>query len=163
MINFQEVKSNSDLELIENMAHIIWKEHYTSIIGRDQVEYMLEKYQSVDAMKDQIDGGYRYFLINLNEKAVGYLSFERRDKALFLSKIYLLKDQRGQGIGRKAMEFVSSMAKGLDCEMVSLTVNRFNQNSIKAYKRAGFEVTGELVQDIGNGFVMDDYLMEKPI
>jgi RimJ/RimL family protein N-acetyltransferase len=163
MINFKEVKSDSDLEQIEGMANIIWHEHYTPIIGAEQVIYMLDKFQSCSTMKDQIDKGYKYYLINFNKNAVGYLSFERREKALFLSKIYLLKEARGKGIGRKAMWFVEKEAEELACEKVSLTVNRFNQNSIKAYESAGFEKKGALVQDIGNGFVMDDYLMEKTI
>ena len=163
MINFHEVKSESDLALIENMANTIWHEHYTPIIGTEQVKYMLDKFQSANTMQEQIDKGYQYFLINYNDNTVGYLSFEKRENALFLSKIYLLKNERGKGIGRTAMEFVISAAKGLSCTKVSLTVNRFNQNSIRAYESAGFEKKGELVQDIGNGFVMDDYLMEKTI
>jgi len=51
----------------------------------------------------------------------------------------------------------------MGCEKVSLTVNKYNHNSIKAYERIGFINKEELVQDIGGGFVMDDYLMEKPI
>ena len=163
MINFHEVKGVSDLTLIENMANTIWHEHYTPIIGAEQVTYMLDKFQSSNTMQEQIDKGYQYFLINFNDNAVGYLSFEKRENALFLSKIYLLKNERGKGIGRTAMEFVISAAKGLSCTKVALTVNRFNQNSIRAYESAGFEKKGELVQDIGNGFVMDDYLMEKII
>ncbi len=163
MINFQEVKGDRDLERIESMANIIWHEHYTPIIGAKQVKYMLDKFQSVGTMKGQIEKGYQYFLINSNENVVGYLSFEMREKSLFLSKIYLLKNERGKGIGRKAMQFVFSIAKGLSCKKVSLTVNRFNQNSIRAYESAGFDIKGELVQDIGNGFVMDDYLMEKTV
>jgi len=163
MINFHEVKGVSDLTLIENMANTIWHEHYTPIIGAEQVTYMLDKFQSANTMQEQIDKGYQYFLINFNDNAVGYLSFEKRENALFLSKIYLLKNERGKGIGRTAMEFVISAAKGLSCTKVALTVNRFNQNSIRAYESAGFEKKGELVQDIGNGFVMDDYLMEKII
>jgi RimJ/RimL family protein N-acetyltransferase len=163
MINFHEVKSDSNLALIENMANTIWHEHYTPIIGTEQVIYMLDKFQSVSTMRDQINQGYQYFLINFNDNAVGYLSFEKRDNVLFLSKVYLLKSERGKGIGRKAMEFVTSLARGSNCTKVALTVNRFNQNSIRAYESAGFEKKGELVQDIGNGFVMDDYLMEKII
>jgi ribosomal protein S18 acetylase RimI-like enzyme len=94
---------------------------------------------------------------------LGYLSFNKRNEELFLSKIYVLKESRGKGIGRKAMEFVTSVAKVSKCTKVALTVNRFNQNSIRAYESAGFEKKGELVQDIGNSFVMDDYLMEKII
>ena len=163
MINFHEVTSDSNLKRIEIMANTIWHEHYTPIIGTEQVNYMLDKFQSVQTMRGQINEGYQYFLISFNENAVGYLSFERRENALFLSKIYLLKNQRGKGFGRTAMEFITSVAKGLSCAKVALTVNRFNKNSIRAYENAGFEKKGELVQDIGNGFVMDDYLMEKDL
>lgn len=163
MINFHEVKEGIDLKLIENMANTIWHEHYTPIIGAEQVKYMLDKFQSVQTMRDQINKGYQYFLIYSNENALGYLSFEKRKNVLFLSKIYLVKSERGKGIGRKAMEFVISVAKGLNCAKVSLTVNRFNKNSIRAYENVGFEKKGALVQDIGNGFFMDDYLMEKTI
>lgn len=163
MINFQEVKSGGDLELIEAMAHDIWHEHYTPIIGVAQVTYMLEKFQSAETMQDQINKGYQYFLINFNEKSIGYLSIEKRENVLFLSKIYLLKNERGKGLGKKTMDFVMGVAKDFNCSKVALTVNRFNENSIKAYESAGFEKKGELVQDIGKGYVMDDYLMEKPI
>ncbi len=163
MIHFKEVKSDSDLEQIESMANTIWHEHYTPIIGTKQVKYMLDKFQSVGTMRDQIDKGYQYFLINLDEKSMGYLSFEKRNKTLFLSKIYLLKEARGKGIGKKAMCFVEKAAEGLGCEKLSLTVNRFNRNSIRAYESGGFEKKGALVQDIGDGFVMDDYLMEKTV
>ena len=163
MINFHEVKSNSDLLLIECMANTIWHEHYTPIIGHEQVVYMLDKFQSVNTMKAQIDAGYHYFTINKDDHSMGYLSFNKRNKELFLSKIYVLKESRGKGIGKKAMTFVLDMAKGLGCRKVSLTVNKYNHNSIRAYESIGFVNKQELVQDIGGGFVMDDYLMEKAL
>ena len=163
MTQIIRAKSPVHFQQIADLANTIWTEHYTPIIGEDQVTYMLDKFQSVQTMRGQINEGYQYFLINFNDNAVGYLSIEKRENALFLSKIYLLKLERGKGIGRKAMEFVTSMAQGLQCEKVALTVNRYNKNSIQAYKSSGFEIKGELVQDIGNGFVMDDYLMEKEL
>lgn len=163
MINFHEVKSDGDLLLIESMANTIWHEHYTPIIGHEQVVYMLDKFQSVNTMKAQIDAGYHYFIINKDDKPIGYLSFNKRNEELFLSKIYVLKESRGKGIGKKAMTFVLDMAKGLDCMKVSLTVNKFNHNSIRAYESIGFINKQELVQDIGGGFVMDDYVMEKSL
>jgi len=138
MINFHEVKSDSDLLLIESMANTIWHEHYTPIIGHEQVVYMLDKFQSVNTMKAQIDAGYHYFTINKDDKSIGYLSFNKRNKELFLSKIYVLKELRGKGIGKKAMTFVLDMAKALGCMKVSLTVNKFNPNSIRAYESIGF-------------------------
>lgn len=159
-INFQEVTSEKHLRKVEELANIIWQEHYTPIIGKEQVSYMLEKFQSVETMKKQIDLGYRYFLINDPEISLGYLSFEKREERLFLSKIYVLQDYRGRGIGKLAMKFVMDMARSLDCQTVSLTVNKYNHNAIKAYERVGFVNIKAIVQDIGGGFVMDDYLME---
>lgn len=161
MINFKAATLDQDLIQIEELANIIWHEHYTPIIGAEQVTYMLDKFQSVAGMSDQIEMGYQYFLI-LQEKAhVGYLSFVKRDDELFLSKIYILEQFRGQGIGRKAFVFIETKAKENSCKKIGLTVNKYNSNSIKAYERAGFDNVGAIVQDIGNNFVMDDYIMEK--
>ena len=160
MISFQEVNSDIELKRVEVMAFEIWREHYTPIIGSKQVAYMLDKFQSVETMKEQIMDGYHYFSINNNDRPVGYLAYTKRNKNLFLSKIYVLKESRGQGIGKKAMLFIMNTAKDLACEKVSLTVNKFNENSIKAYESIGFVNKQALVQDIGGGFVMDDYLME---
>ena len=161
MINFKTAASAEELLQIEEMADVIWHEHYTPIIGVKQVVYMLDKFQSVDSMSEQIKSGYQYFLINQTEIPVGYLSFIKRAEELFLSKMYILKELRGHGIGRRAFEFIETQAKENDCKKISLTVNRNNLNSIKAYEKAGFQNTGELIQDIGHGYVMDDYSMEK--
>lgn len=160
LINFQEVSSDKNLKKIEDMASIIWHEHYTPIIGIHQVEYMLDKFQSVNTMKAQIDTGYHYFIIYDKDEPLGYLSFNQRKQELFLSKIYVLKESRGKGIGKKAMNFIVDTARALDCEKVSLTVNKYNHNSIKAYESSGFINKEALVQDIGGGYIMDDYLME---
>ena len=161
MIKFKAAASAEELLQIEEMADVIWHEHYTPIIGVEQVVYMLDKFQSVASMSDQIKNDYQYFLINLSGVPVGYLSYIKRDEALFLSKIYILKELRGHGIGKRAFEFIETQAKENDCKKISLTVNRNNLNSIKAYEKAGFQNTGELIQDIGHGYVMDDYSMEK--
>lgn len=160
LINFQEVVSEPDLKKVEELAGVIWKEHYTPIIGEDQVSYMLNKFQSVKTMKEQIDQGYHYFLINDHEQSLGYMSYQKREEKLFLSKIYVLQSYRGRGIGGLGMKFVMESAKALDCNTVSLTVNKYNHDSIKAYERIGFVNKKAIVQDIGEGFVMDDFLME---
>lgn len=161
MINFKAAVSAEDLMQIEEMASIIWYDHYTPIIGTEQVAYMLDKFQSVASMSEQIQNGYQYFLILQDKTQVGYLSFIKREDELFLSKVYILKELRGQGIGKKAFEFIENEAKENQCKKITLTVNRNNINSIKAYENSGFLNTGAIVQDIGNGYVMDDYIMEK--
>ena len=41
-----------------------------------------------------------------------------------------------------------------------LRVNKGNP-TVEIYKRAGFSVTETVTSDIGNGYVMDDYVMPK--
>ena len=62
MINIVEVKNLKDIKETAMLAHSIWNEHYIPIIGKEQVDYMLAT-QSEQAIKEQIDEGYRYFLI----------------------------------------------------------------------------------------------------
>jgi len=149
--------------LIEQLADIVWKEHYTAIIGIDQVNYMLNKFQTVTAIETQVSQGYQYYIIMNNAKPAGYLSITKKNDALFLSKIYVLRDFRGQGIGKTAMSFIETQAKLKNCTKITLTVNIHNNNSIKAYENIGFINTGAIIQDIGNGYVMDDFTMEKSI
>ena len=163
MIKISLVKTIEQLKQIEALAEIIWREHYTPIIGIEQVDYMLEKFQSVETMQSQIDEGYSYYLVHKNNTPVGYFSIQKRDDAMFLSKLYVLKFNRGQGIGKASMDYITQQAKATACSKITLTVNRNNENTINAYGALGFENVGELVADIGNGFVMDDYLLEKQI
>jgi len=152
--------TGADLPSIAELASVIWHEHYTPIIGSEQVEYMLEKYQSVQAMAQQIAEGVSYFTIVLDTNLVGYLSFYPKNKVLFLSKIYISSQQRGRGLGRYAIAFVAQQAKLAGLDKVRLTVNKHNTDSIAAYQSMGFKTVDEVVVDIGAGFVMDDYVME---
>jgi len=149
--------------LIEQLGDTIWREHYTSIIGIEQVEYMLNKFQTAKVIEFQVSDGYEYYLILKNEQPVGYLSIKKDNGALFLSKLYVLQKLRGHGLGKLAMNFVKNRANALDCNKIKLTVNKYNTNSISVYEKIGFNKTGAVVMDIGNGFIMDDYTMEKEI
>ena len=163
MLGFISVTSSHQLKTIEELASIIWNEHYIPIIGKAQVDYMLNKFQNVESMSQQIKVGYSYFTINYEGIAVGYLAYKIESSDLFLSKIYILKEYRGKGFGRKAMLFITNQALNNNCKSISLTVNKNNTNSINAYQKVGFNKVEELVIDIGNGFVMDDFKMVKDL
>lgn len=161
MIKINLAKTEKHLQQIESLADTIWREHYTSIIGEEQVAYMLQKFQSVSAMNAQIKEGYDYYLVHKNETPVGYFSIQKRGKSMFLSKLYVLKLYRGQGIGKASMDYINEQAKAYGCKKITLTVNRNNENTIRAYGALGFKNVGEQMADIGEGFVMDDYILDK--
>ena len=157
------VSGENQIETIAGLAHKIWNEHFTPIIGKAQVDYMLEKFQSKKVITEQIENGFLYFLIKNNNAHIGYIGVLPEEKQLFLSKLYITSAERGKGYGRKAIEFLEKLAVEKGASKISLTVNRNNSATIKMYKKLGFENRGSIVLDIGNNFVMDDYKMEKDI
>lgn len=157
------VSGENQIETIEGLACEIWNEHFIPIIGKAQVDYMLEKFQSKKVITAQIENGFLYFLIKNNNEPIGYIGVLPKENQLFLSKLYITSAERGKGYGRKAIEFLVNLAIEKGLNKISLTVNRNNSATIKTYKKLGFEICGSIVQDIGNNFVMDDYKMEKDI
>ena len=160
-IHFVELRLKSDFELLEPFAAEIWRSHYTSIIGADQVAYMLEKYQSAAMMLQQQKDGVRYFWIKVGDENVGYLAFkiDQNRSVLFVSKLYVHQRFRSLGIGHKSIDFLKETASANQTQHLELTVNKDNLGSIAFYAKMGFEVVSEKCVSIGNGFVMDDYLM----
>ncbi|KHF26436.1 GNAT family N-acetyltransferase [Solemya velum gill symbiont] len=155
--------SDNDIRAAEALAKKIWRNHYKVILSHEQIEFMLRRFQSMAAMKEQIDAGYHYYLVSDRQKALGYFSFQLRGQELFLSKIYIDADYRGKGAGFYAFDFIEKQALKLGATAITLTVNRHNSSALATYQRWGMVITGELVTDIGNGFVMDDYCLEKQL
>ncbi len=147
---------------IANLAGEIWREHYTPLIGTEQVEYMLAKYQSPEQIAADIKAnGYVYFTAEDNGKLIGYSACQPREDHLFLSKLYVHKDYRGKGISRNFLDEAITLRKQeYDLERIRLTVNKHNSGAIAVYQKWGFRTVESVRTDIGEGFVMDDYIME---
>ncbi|MCR4663605.1 MAG: GNAT family N-acetyltransferase, partial [Endomicrobiaceae bacterium] len=106
---------------------------------------------------------YEYYFIKVDNNVAGYTGIKAENEKLFLSKLYILKEYRGKQIASKTFEFIENMVKERNLKSVWLTVNRNNNHAIDVYKHRGFVVTRTQVADIGNGFVMDDYIFEKQL
>lgn len=155
--------TKENYQIIADLAKIIWTEHYTPIIGEKQVTYMLNKFQSVSSIEHQIESNVKYYLLINRDTPVGYFSYNLKNDSLFLSKLYVLNAARGKGIGKSALSFLGIQAKELGLKKIQLTVNKYNTNSISAYQKMGFVNIKAIVQDIGDGYVMDDFVLEKII
>lgn len=163
MIEICLATQKEDFIRIEKLGERIWLEYYTPIIGAQQVAYMLEKFQSVQAIDNQVLKGFEYYTINLDRNLIGYMSLVEKENGLFLSKFYISKDERGKGIGKYTLGFVIDKLRVLGLNKISLTVNKYNSNSIKTYEKMGFETTDSTITAIGNGYIMDDFVMTKTI
>jgi len=162
--NMIPIESKEQIKEFAKMAEVVWNEHFTSIIGKKQVDYMLERFQSENAVTEQINNqGYEYYFIEIQGNKVGYSGIHKEEEKMFLSKLYILKDYRKKGYASLAFEFLRNTCKESGLKSIYLTVNKYNTDTIQVYEAKGFKIIKNQVSDIGNGFVMDDYVMELTI
>ncbi|MBN1392640.1 MAG: GNAT family N-acetyltransferase [Sedimentisphaerales bacterium] len=162
-IKIVKVSDENLICVVEALAHSIWREYFPSIIGTSQVEYMLEKFQSKRAISNQIEkDGFLYYLLEDNGgNRIGYFAVVPQKRELFLSKLYITAENRRKGFAKSALEFIETFARDNGLYKITLTVNKNNTDSINAYKKLSFIITGAGVTDIGGSFAMDDFKMEK--
>ncbi len=161
MLKYLKIKNDNDINKFVKLADEIWHEYFPFLLSAEQINYMLEKFQSLNAIKTQQETGYEYYFVSCEGKTIGYVVFVTEKDYLFLSKLYFLKSFRGKGFGRETLKYLEQIAKCNGLKNIRLTVNKYNESSIIAYKKWGFEVIESKVFDIGRGYVMDDYIMQK--
>ena len=151
-----------DIQLIHDMAQVVFRNTYRDILSPEQMEYMMEWMYSIDSLHKQIEhDGQVYFIGYYDEKPCGYLSVEQQEADVFhLQKIYVMPDFQGKGIGKKlfqkAIDYIKSIHPA-PC-MMELNVNRDNK-ALLFYEHLGMKHMSQGDFDIGNGFYMNDYIM----
>ena len=153
----------SDAKLIEALARQIWRPHYISIISAEQIDYMLDQFQSQSAIRHDMANKYTYDIAFCGNEPCGYCAVRSDGDTHFLSKLYVREDFRGRGIARAMVERATRRAQKQQALRLQLVCNKRNTGSLAAYARLGFSVTGECVTQIGNGYVMDDYQLCKAV
>lgn len=160
-LEVRKAETDTQVREIADLAKVIWNEHFTPIIGKDQVDYMVEKFQSYPALKEQISEGYEYYQIFSSGEFCGYTGIHPgEDNRLFLSKLYLKKESRGHHLATGAFSFLKEICRERGYSAIWLTCNKHNDNSLGVYRHFGFEIIDTQEADIGGGFIMDDYIME---
>ncbi|AWB42970.1 GNAT family N-acetyltransferase [Paenibacillus sp. CAA11] len=163
-LTLEKVETKDQVASLAQMAGEIWHEYYIRIISKEQIDYMVEKFQSVPAITQQMESdGYEYYFLNAGGTNVGYVGVKPEQDKLFLSKFYVLQAQRGNGYASQAMTLLVDMCKQRGLRAIWLTVNRHNDSTIAVYEKKGFKTVRTQVADIGGGFVMDDNIMEKTL
>ncbi|MES1924062.1 GNAT family N-acetyltransferase [Salinisphaera sp. T31B1] len=151
----------ADRGVLAALAHRIWYQHYPGIISLAQIEYMLERGYSDTALADQQRSGTRLMLAWLDNRACGFAATTPAGEAAWLDKLYVLETTRGTGMGRALVADAIDHARHHGCQTLRLRVNRNNHDALAAYHRLGFVIETADVKAIGNGFVMDDYVMRR--
>jgi len=143
---------------LSHMASSIVKEFFDPIIGAKQNDYMINLFQTVSAIKEQLDSGYTYYIVKDPCEEAGFLAFYPREGMLYLSKFYLKNSKRGRGYAGHMLGFVRKKAAEMGLGEIFLNVNK-NNPAVEIYRHMGFQILRKEKNDIGNGFYMDDYVM----
>lgn len=192
-VAFQPVKSAEDTEQLADLANEIWHEYWPALIGKAQTDYMVEQFQSLSAIKrDMTEHAYEYWFVVAQEedgrsdantgenenagkneadaeraasRIVGYTGghVEPETNRFFISKIYLRAEERGKGFASQTIRFYEDLCRTRNLHAAYLTVNKHNDLGIRAYRAKGFETIDAVETDIGNGFIMNDYIMELQV
>ena len=159
--------TENDIPLIQDLARRSWENAYAEILSNEQMEYMLSTMYSQEEIAAHLqNSNYHYYLIKdeNNDSYEGFIGYENsyEEKTTKLHRIYLVPESKGKGFGKGALEFLNEKVEESGDSRIILNVNKFN-SAKKFYESQGFSIYDEGVFDIGNGYVMDDYLMEFTI
>lgn len=159
-----KVAGVSDIPLIQELNLQVWPQTYADILTMEQIIYMLEMMYSAASLKKQMtEDGCRFVIIYNDSQPVGFASFAEEENTKWkLHKIYVLPDQQGKGTGKFLLNYVIDEIKKEDATSLLLQVNRYNKAK-EFYERLGFSVIKIADFDIGNGFFMNDYVMERKL
>jgi GNAT superfamily N-acetyltransferase len=154
-----------DIESIQDLANRTWYVTYGDYLSVEQIEYMLDKMYNKGELLSQFKDGYVFLMAGADGIDLGFACFSVLDSAsgiYKLHKLYVLPETHGKGVGKLLMNEVVNLAKRAGATRLQLNVNRNNKAS-DFYTKAGFIIKETIDLDIGNGFLMNDYVMEKTL
>jgi GNAT superfamily N-acetyltransferase len=155
-----------DISTIRNLAQLIWPEAYGEIISKEQITYMLDLMYSEAALKEQMEKGHQFILAVNENLPIGFAAFSKKSdeepQTFRLHKLYVLPRQHAQGVGSTLLANLITESKAAGANLLELNVNKFNIAK-QFYDKKGFIILREEVLDIGEGYIMDDYVMMKEI
>jgi diamine N-acetyltransferase len=155
--------TTADIDLIRELTHQVWPQTYAAIISQAQIDYMLEMMYSPASLHKQMAEGAQFIIIYEKEIPVGFASYQQVKPAMYkLHKLYVLPSQQGKGTGRYIIDYICHQIREAGGFTLHLQVNRRNK-ARDFYEKNGFTVIEEFDFEIGNGYVMDDYVMEKKL
>lgn len=153
-----------EIPLIQQLNLQVWPQTYGNILTPEQIGYMIEMMYSTDSLTLQMTKeGCQFIIIYENGNPSGFASYAETDPMQWkLHKIYVLPNQQGKGIGKLLIDHIIEQIKKKGGISLKLQVNRYNKAK-EFYEKLGFYVAEIADFDIGNGFFMNDYVMEKKL
>jgi GNAT superfamily N-acetyltransferase len=156
--------TEADIPLLRELAERTWRASYADLIEPEQIEYMLARMYAREQIAREMRAGVIWELALAADETVGFFSVTLEEATrVKLDKLYVLPERQGAGIGRALLERVHALAAARGARQIWLQVNRRNARAIRVYERAGYVVARSAAFEIGRGFVMDDFIMQREI
>ncbi len=154
-----------DVEAISALARVIWHAHYADIISAVQIDYMLGERYAPALLREQLARGVAWDKLLIDGRIIAFASYFKSDdgRQMKLDKLYVHPAHQRGGYGGLLIARALGVARETGCRTLLLAVNKANAKAIAAYTKYGFRIREAIVQDIGGGFVMDDYIMVKDV
>jgi len=122
---------------------------------------MLQWMYSLDQLDADLKAGIRFDRLLCDDRLIGFAAYGAENGEMKLHKLYLHPDFQGRGLGSQLLRHVEVEAREGGFPALVLGVNKRNARAIAAYERNGFVIRASVINEIGEGFVMDDYIMAK--
>jgi ribosomal protein S18 acetylase RimI-like enzyme len=154
-----------ELAIIQEIAHKTWPDTFRNILSVTQIDYMLEWMYNLDTLSNQVKSGHEFYVFEEKNIVLGFIGiepFHPDPDSLKIHKLYVLPESQGLGVGKQLIEKSKEVAFENGISNLVLNVNRFN-NAVEFYTHLGFTVVKEEDIDIGNGYLMEDYVMSLTI
>lgn len=150
----------SDIPLIKEIAEKAWRPTYDHILTERQTVYMLDLMYNSLTLENQMNGNIAFFMVDVGQETVGYFAVENfNEQFVKLHKLYLDPTKKNMGLGKIIIQYIKDWALINQRNSIILNVNK-NNSAVEFYLKMGFLVKEELVLDIGQGYVMDDFMMQ---
>lgn len=165
MLTFEKLTDPASLQIIRDIAADIWPETFAPILAPEQISYMMNMMYSPEVMENELASGFNFEIARIDGSPAGYFSWSAYDlpQTAKLHKLYLLSRYHGKKIGSAMLDQVAMRVKEAGFSKLRLNVNKYNDKAIRAYRRNNFTTVEAVKIDIGGGFYMDDFVMEKEL
>lgn len=159
MIKIQEAIP-ADIPALIELAHQTWHATYSSIISKEQIEYMLERFYNEALIASQLQHhNHVFFTAKEDGLLKGYCHAINETSFMKLSKLYIHPSAQGTGIGQLLLQELERNMRAIPIHCIQLNVNRYNPARF-FYEKMGFTIIQRV--DISlHTFWLNDYIMEK--
>ena len=83
-VEWVPVSAPEQVREVAALAKEIWGEHYRGLLTPGQITYMVDRFQSEEAITLQLSEGYQYRLITVGDEPAGYAAYRTEEGGVFL-------------------------------------------------------------------------------